>query len=105
MVTAMSNEQAELLARTTCRRMSRYKRARLIQSSKALIIWLFAITFNIAVIHAAIDALWTSWPILCGLIIMVVTVSISYQIDEITQGILKQKNPQRNGHSRRGQAK
>lgn len=82
--------------------MTRYNRHRAIQSTKALIIWVAAITFNIAVIHAAIGALWTSWPILCGLIIMVVTVSIAYQIDELTQGILKQKNPQRNGNSRRG---
>lgn len=85
--------------------MTRYNLHRAIKSTKVLIIWLFAITFNVAVIHAAINTLWTSWPILCGLIIMVVTVSIAYQIDELTQAILKQKNPQRNGHSRRGQAK
>lgn len=82
--------------------MAHYNRHRTFQSIKVLIIWLIAITFNIAVIHAAIDALWTSWPILCGLIIMVVTVSIAYQIDELTQNILKVKNPPRNGHSGRG---
>ncbi|HBF66460.1 MAG TPA: hypothetical protein DDW34_12905 [Clostridium sp.] len=98
----MSTEETELLARNTYRRMTRYNRHRVIQSIKALIIWLVAITFNIAVIHAAIDALWTSWPMLCALLILVVTVSLAYQIDELTQNILKVKNPPRNRHSRRG---
>ncbi len=82
--------------------MTNYKRRRAIQSIKALIIWLVAITANIAFIYAAIDALWTSWPILCGFIIVVVTWSLVVQIDEITQDIMKLKKSHRCCNTRKG---
>lgn len=97
----MSNKEAELISRTTYRRMSRQKRARTVQAVKMLLIWMFAITVNIAFIHAMIYLLWRR-PILCGILLITFTWNWARLFDDITQKI--KKSP-RNGHSRRGQAK
>lgn len=94
----MSDKDVELISRNTYRRMSRCKRARLIQSAKILIIWLFAITVNIAVIHALYAVLPHRLALRYFLIVVFTAVWVKQFVD-ITDNI--KKSP-RNGNSSRG---